>query len=596
MATGTPRNDTLIGGVGNDTLDGVAGNDSLIGGAGNDSLIGGVGNDTLDGGAGNDTLKGGAGTDTFKGSQGNDNIDGGDGVDTVDYSQLSQTITLSGVGTIQKAGGLGQDQLLHIEKIIANASVANNTIDASKSLAGVFITVNLQTQSLAANNIPVLGTLPFTVVNFDNVIGTNANDIIIGDNQNNQLSGANGNDSLNGGNGNDLLNGGLGDDTLDGGLGTDSLNGGAGNDTYIVDSNTDIITEAADSGTDIVRSSATYTLGANVENLRLTGTSAVNGTGNSLNNFLFGNTFNNTLNGRAGDDTLDGNIGDDILNGEDGNDSLQGGPGNDILNGGAGDDILIGNFPGSLLPPGLGEADTLTGGAGADRFILGDALNVFYDDNNSVNPGFGDLATLTDFDSSQDRIELKGPLQDYRLQVVGTNTRIFVDKPGSEPDEIIGVVQGRNNLRLDSDDFLFYEREDAGEATNNTLDSAEGLGSLSSGSNVNLSGQIATVQPGDNADFDFFTFSLANPGTVTINTATSGDTVLGLFNDTGTLVQSNDDNGASSSSLISSFLSAGTYSISVSKYAFLPQDGGTFSNPNNISRDDLSYTLGVSVA
>ncbi|MBN3893765.1 MAG: calcium-binding protein, partial [Nostoc sp. NOS(2021)] len=497
---GTLGNDTIVGWAsggnanstsGNDTLNGLAGNDSLAGGTANDSLIGGDGNDILDGGTGNDTLIGGAGNDTFKGSQGNDSIDGGDGIDTADYSQLGQSITLSGVGTIQKAGGLGQDLLYKVEKVIANANVANNTIDTSQSLPGVSITVNLQTQSLAANNVPGLGTLSFTAINFDNVIGTNANDIIVGDNQNNQLSGNNGND------------------TLDGGLGTDTLNGGAGDDTYIVDSAVDTITEAANSGIDSVRSSVTYTLGANLENLKLTGTSNINGTGNSLDNFLFGNSVNNTLNSGGGNDTLDGNFGNDILNGGDGNDSIQGGPGNDILNGGSGDDILIGVFPGSLLPPGLGELDTLTGGAGVDTFVLGDAVNVFYDDNNSTNPGFGDFATITDFDSSEDRIQLKGTPQDYRLQAVGGNTRIFSEQPG-QADEIIGIVQGKNNLQLRSDDFLFYEREDAGQSTNNTLGSAEGLGSLSSGSKVNISGELATAQSGGNPDVDFFTFYLPN--------------------------------------------------------------------------------------
>ncbi|MEH2366558.1 calcium-binding protein [Nostoc sp.] len=592
---GSSGNDTIVGWAsggnansasGNDILNGLAGNDSLAGGTANDSLSGGDGNDTLDGGTGNDTLKGGAGSDTFKGSQGNDNIDGGDGIDTADYSQLGQSITLSGVGTIQKAGGLGKDLLFKVEKVIANAKVANNTIDASQSLPGVFITANLQTQSLAANNVPGLGTLSFTAVNFDNVIGTNANDIIVGDNQNNQLSGNNGNDTLDGGVGNDTLKGGAGsdtfkgsqgndsidggdgidtadysqlgqsitlsgvgtiqkagglgkdllfkvekvianakvanntidasqslpgvsitanlqtqslaannvpglgtlsftavnfdnvigtnandsitgdnqnnrlsgnngNDTLNGGLGIDTLNGGAGDDTYIVDTTLDTITEAANSGIDNVRSSVSYTLGANLENLRLTEGGNITGIGNSFNNFLFGNTSNNTLNARAGDDTLDGNNGDDILNGEDGNDSLQGGPGNDILNGGSGNDILIGTFPGSPLPPGLGEIDNLTGGAGADRFILGDAVNVFYDDNNTTNPGFGDLATITDFDSSQDRIELNGFSQDYRLQVVGSNTRIFLDKLGAEQDEIIGIVQGVVGLTLDSDNFTF---------------------------------------------------------------------------------------------------------------------------------------------
>ncbi|MFN6496426.1 MAG: pre-peptidase C-terminal domain-containing protein [Nostoc sp. DedQUE01] len=590
---GTTNPDSLTGTVGNDTIVGWAlggnanstsGNDTLNGAAGNDSLAGGTGNDSLIGGDGNDTLDGGTGNDTFRGSQGNDSINGGDGLDTADYSQLNQTITLSGVGTIQK-GALGQDQLFKVERVIANANVANNTIDASASLAGVFITVNLQTQTLAANNVPGLGTLSFTAINFDNVIGTNANDIIVGDNQNNQLSGNGGNDSLNGGNG---------DDTINGGLGTDTLNGAVGNDTYIIDGAVDTIIEAANSGTDIVRSSITYTLAANVENLRQTGTSAISATGNSLNNLLFGNSGNNILNGRAGNDSLDGNLGNDILNGEDGNDSLQGGPGNDILNGGSGDDILIGVFPGNLLPPGLGESDTLTGGIGVDRFILGDAVNVFYDDNNTVNPGFGDLATITDFNSSQDRIELKGSVEDYLLQVVGGNTRIFFNKPVGEPDEIVGILQGRTNLRLDSDDFLFYEQENAGQATNNTLASAEGLGSLSSGSNVNLSARLATIQPGSNPDFDFFTFSLANSGTVTISTVTSGDTILGLFNNAGTLLESNDDIAGSLESSITTSLSAGTYSISVSKFNFFPENGGTFSG--STSNPDFSYTLQVTFA
>ncbi|MBG1260247.1 calcium-binding protein [Nostoc commune] len=589
--SGTSGNDTIVGWAsggnanstsGNDTLNGADGNDSLAGGTANDSLSGGNGNDTLDGGTGNDTLIGGAGNDIFKGSQGNDSINGGDGNDTADYSQLGQSITLSGVGTIQKSGGFGQDQLFRVEKVIANANVANNTIDASQSLPGVAINVNLQTQRLTASNVPGLGSLSFTAVNFDNVKGTNANDSIVGDRQNNQLSGNNG------------------DDTLDGGLGTDTLNGGAGDDTYIIDSAVDRITEAANSGTDTVLSSVTYTLGANLENLRLTGTSAINATGNSLNNILVGtNLTRNTLNGRAGDDSLIGGSGDDILNGEDGDDRLRSGLDNDRLNGGSGDDVLIsvftGGFPGgNLLPPGLGETDTLTGGTGADRFILADFINVFYDDNNSANPGFGDFATITDFDSSQDQIQLKGSLLDYRLEVVGNNTRIFIDKPGAEPDEIISVVQGRNNLMLDSDDFLFnYELEIAGKGTNNSLSTAEVLGSLSSGSNVNASAQIATVQPGDNSDFDFYNFSLANSGTVTIRTVTSGDTILGLFNDTGTLVETDDEGGGGNSSLITSSLSAGTYSISVSKFPSLPQDGGTFSGGG--SNADFSYTLEVSV-
>ncbi|MEH2326967.1 MAG: calcium-binding protein [Nostoc sp.] len=443
---GTSGNDTIVGWAsggnanstsGNDTLNGADGNDSLAGGTAKDSLSGGNGNDTLDGGIGNDILIGGNGNDTFIGSQGNDSINGGEGIDTADYSELDQAIILSGVGTIEKPGGIGQDQLFRVEKVIANPNVANNTIDASKSLPGVFITVNLQRQSLAANNIPGLGTLSFTAVNFDNVIGTNANDNIFGDSQNNRLSGNNG------------------DDTLEGGLGIDTLNGGAGDDTYAVDTTLDTITEAANSGTDTVRSSVSYTLGANLENLRLREGGDITGTGNSLSNFIFGNTSNNILNGGAGDDTLDGNNGNDILNGGDGNDSLQGGPGNEVLNGGSGNDILIGVFPDSPLPPGIGETDNFTGGPGADIFILGDAANVFYDDNNTTSPGFGDLATITDFNPSEDIIQLNGNPEDYTLQSVGSNTRIFLDKPGGEQNEIIGILQGVVGLTLDSNSFTF---------------------------------------------------------------------------------------------------------------------------------------------
>jgi Ca2+-binding RTX toxin-like protein len=252
--------------------------------------------------------------------------------------------------------------------------------------------------------------------------GGNANSL----SGNDTLNGADGNDNLFGGTGNDSLIGGLGNDTLNGGLGIDSLNGGVGDDTYTIDSATDIITEANNSGTDTVRSSVAYTLGANLENLILTGTSAINGTGNSFNNIVFGNTVNNTLNGRAGNDTLDGNLGNDTLNGDDGNDSLQGGPGNDRLNGGSGNDIFIGVWPGSPLSPGLGETDTLIGGVGLDRFILGDAINVYYDDKNTTNAGFGDLATITDFNTSEDRIELKGSPKKLPLAICWNHyTNIF---------------------------------------------------------------------------------------------------------------------------------------------------------------------------
>ena len=127
---------------------------------------------------------------------------------------------------------------------------------------------------------------------------------------------------------------------LNGGVGADTLIGGAGNDTYTVDNRNDVITENATEGTDLVNSSVTYTLSANVENLTLTGTSSINATGNAGDNLLTGNSGINTLLGNDGIDTLLGLAGNDIIDGGNGNDIIRGGSGNDNLTGGAGADTF----------------------------------------------------------------------------------------------------------------------------------------------------------------------------------------------------------------------------------------------------------------
>ncbi|WGT66629.1 putative Ig domain-containing protein [Variovorax paradoxus] len=135
------------------------------------------------------------------------------------------------------------------------------------------------------------------------------------------LTGRSGNDVIDGKSGNDVLIGNGGNDRLIGGIGNDTMSGGAGDDTYVVDSATDLVNENAGEGTDAVESSVTWVLGTNVEKLTLTGTAAINGTGNALDNVLTGNSAANTLTGNAGHDVLDGLAGADTMKGGTGDDT-----------------------------------------------------------------------------------------------------------------------------------------------------------------------------------------------------------------------------------------------------------------------------------
>ncbi|WP_307731951.1 putative Ig domain-containing protein [Massilia antarctica] len=125
------------------------------------------------------------------------------------------------------------------------------------------------------------------------------------------LTGAAGNDKLHGMAGNDTLSGGEGNDLLDGGEGADRMEGGAGDDRYIVDAAGDQAIEGAVPGYDTVETKVSYTLGANLEVLVLTGSANIDGTGNESSNDLTGNDGNNRLDGGAGGDRMEGRDGDD---------------------------------------------------------------------------------------------------------------------------------------------------------------------------------------------------------------------------------------------------------------------------------------------
>jgi serralysin len=118
---------------------------------------------------------------------------------------------------------------------------------------------------------------------------------------------------------------------LNGLAGADTMRGGLGNDTYYVDNAGDKVIELSGQGTDRVIATVSHVLAGYVENLTLGGTTAINGTGNGLNNIIVGNAADNTLSGGAGNDTLSGAAGNDRLNGGTGNDTLTGGLGLDAF-------------------------------------------------------------------------------------------------------------------------------------------------------------------------------------------------------------------------------------------------------------------------
>lgn len=210
--------------------------------------------------------------------------------------------------------------------------------------------------------------------------------------------------NLTGAAGNQLIVGNIANNVLNGAAGADTMRGLGGNDTYIVDNTGDRADEsvAGSSGIDTVQSSVSFTLGVNVENLTLTGTAAINGTGNTLDNILTGNAAANALNGAAGADVMRGLGGNDtytvdsigdlvdetapgsggidkvlsaityVLGANVENLTLTGlaavdATGNELAN------ILVGNAGANVLN-GMEGADKLTGGAGADTFVFSTAL------------------------------------------------------------------------------------------------------------------------------------------------------------------------------------------------------------------------------
>lgn len=314
-----------------------------------------------------------------------------------------------------------------------------------------------------------------TLIRIENLIGSSFNDSLAGNFRNN------------------VLNGGNGNDTLNGKAGADIMIGGLNNDAFVVDNAGDVVIEYRNEGTDKISSKVAYTLPADVENLTLTGTSAINGTGNDLANNLIGNAAanqlrggdgNDMLNGRAGADTMIGGRGydnyvvdnagdivtenlnegtdkissrvtytlpanvenltltgalaingtgnglDNYMIGNSNANQLKGGAGSDILKGGGGNDILNGDT----------GTNTLTGGTGNDIFRFTSASHI---------------DKITDYNVANDTIQLENAVF-TALTATGT----------------LAAGQFRiGAAALDANDFIVYNN-----ATGKLLYDADGNG------------------------------------------------------------------------------------------------------------------------
>ena len=299
----------------------------------------------LDGKGGNDSLTGGKGNDMLIGGSGRDTLNGMAGEDIADYSgnYANFTITAKGNGTyevVDRVGNQLTDLVSGVEWLVFDDKVLDLRDMSVKALSAVNGVFG------GAGTWETFSVTPEPVVL--------------------------------------------------------ELLGTAGNDVFNVSSSTTRVAGLA--GTDTVRSSASFTLSADVERLELTGTAAINGTGNLNADIITGNAANNILQGMAGVDRLMGKDGNDILLGGADADQLYGDAGNDRLDGGAGQDKMY-------------------GGAGADVFVFSFASDTARTKSDKV----------LDFQTGVDKIDLSAI--DADIGVAGNQAFVY----GSSADGVASL-------------------------------------------------------------------------------------------------------------------------------------------------------------
>ncbi len=446
---GTAAADHIIGLAGNDRMNGQSGGDWLEGREGNDKLYGSNGDDLLQGGDGDDYLMGvngadimdgGAGTDTaswkfspvaidvnlalgtvsggtgdgdilisienIEGSRDHgDTLTGDDGNNRI-YARGGNDTVSGGLGTDRLYGEAGDDTLLGGgDDDVLLGGIGADMLDGGAGTAdwaGYYqstaaVTVDL---NLAGPQVSTGEASGDTLINIENLQGSNFDDVLTGDGVSNRFYGLIGNDVLNGGGGDDKLYGGTGVDTINGGDDNDLLVGGAGADSLDGGAGIDSASYAGSGAAVQVDLGTGLGTGGEAEGDSLTGVEDVVGSG-----------FADTLTGDGGANRLTGNGGDDTLGGGGGDDKIYGGSGADRINGGA-------------------DKDYLVGGGGADTFVF--------------DPGWG-YDTIGDYQQGVDILDLSGTgliADDLSIVDAGNGHTLVVD-----------MTTGLNKIRLDNTDW-----------------------------------------------------------------------------------------------------------------------------------------------
>ena len=515
-ATGNELNNTLTGNAGNNILDGGLGNDTMLGGLGDDTYIVDATTDivTEAASAGIDTVQSSAVTYTLAANLENLILTGADNINGTG-NKLSNII-IGNAGDNTLSGGTGADTMA--------GNLGNDTYIVDNVGDGV-------TENLNEGIDTVQSSITYTLTaNVENLILSGAGAI-----------NATGNEL------NNTLTGNAAANILNGGLGADTLTGGLGNDTYVVDDIGDIVIETSTIATelDTVQSSISYTLGANLEKLILTGVANINATGNELNNTLTGNAGNNILDGGLGNDTMAGGLGDDTYivdattdivteAASAGTDTVQSSvatytlssnlenlslTGSDNINGTGNtlNNIIIGNAGDNRLSGGTG-ADTMAGNLGNDTYIVDNVGDVVTENFNEGTDAVQSTVTYT-LGNHLENLTLTGA-----AAINGTGNALSNFMMGNAANNILTDTAGGNDI-LQGFAGIDTLNDTAG---NNLFDGGLGNDIITAGTgNDLLLGGLGNDTITTGTGYDVIVFNKGD-GLDTINASIGADNTLSL--------------------------------------------------------------------